>query len=117
MDKQASEKLNNFFSTFKKLSFNKGETILRADEEPRGVLYLKKGYIKLYSLSKNAQQLTLIIFKPEDFFPIIWALNGTPNAYYMEAMTTVELFRVPREDFLNFIKNNMIYCLSLLAAS
>ncbi len=107
MQEQAFKKLNVFFSGFKKLSFKKGETILRADEEPRGVLYLTKGYVKLYSLSKKAQQLTLIIFKPEDFFPMMWAINGTPNAYYVETMTEVELYKAPRQEFLKFIKENI----------
>lgn len=100
------EKLDNFFSGFKNISFKKGEAILRADNEPHGVLYLKKGYVRLYSLSKDAQELTLIIFKPEDFFPMMWAINATPNTYYLEAMTAVEIYQAPREQFLNFIKNN-----------
>lgn len=107
MQEQAFKQLNDFFSEFKKLSFKKGETLLRADEKPRGVLYLTKGYVKLYSLSKNAQQLTLIIFKPEDFFPIMWAINGTPNAYYVETMTEVELYKAPRQEFLKFINENV----------
>lgn len=106
MQKQASEKLKNFFSKFKKLSFKKGETILRADEKPKGVFYLIKGYIRLYSLSKNAQELTLIIFKAENIFPMMWAINNTPNTYYLEAMTAVEIYRAPREEFLDFIKKN-----------
>lgn len=106
MEKQASDRLNNFFSGLKKLSFKKGETILRADEEPRGVLYLKKGYVRLYSLASDAQELTLIIFKAEDFFPMLWAVNNTPNIYYLEAMTSVELYQAPREEFQKYIKNN-----------
>ncbi len=105
MGKGAFEKLDDFFSQFKKLSFKKGETILRAAEEPRGVLYIKTGYVRLYSLSKHAQELTLIIFKPEDFFPVMWAVNGTPNNYYVEAMTAVELYQAPREEFLKRIKD------------
>lgn len=104
MEKQAFDKLNLFFSRFKKLAFKKGETILQAGDEPSGVLYIKKGYVRLYSLSKDAQEFTLIIFQAEDFFPIMWAINGTPNAYYMEAITDVELYQAPREEFVNFIK-------------
>ncbi|MBI2315211.1 Crp/Fnr family transcriptional regulator [Candidatus Daviesbacteria bacterium] len=106
MEKSAFAKLENFFSKYKKILYKKGETILRAQDEPRGVLYLKKGYTKLYSVSKNAQELTLIIFKPEDFFPIMWAINATPHTYYMDAMTSVELYQAPREEFLKFIKND-----------
>ena len=106
MEQQISEKLNNFFSRFKKLSFKKGETILRPDDKPSGVLYLKKGYTRVYSLSRDAQELTLIIFKAENIFPLMWAINNTPNTYYLEAMTAAELYQAPREEFLNFIKQD-----------
>lgn len=106
MKKQAFERLEDFFSQFKKLSFKKGETILRAEENPKGVFYLKKGYAKLYSLSKNAQELIFIIYKPEDFFPSIWPVIGTPVIYYTEAMTDVEVFVAPRDEFLKFIKKD-----------
>lgn len=106
MDTQASEKLNNFFSGFKKLFFKKGETILRPDDQARNVFYLKKGYARLYSISKNAQELTFIIYKPGDFFPLIPAINNIPVSYYMEAMTLLELYQAPVEDFRRFIKNN-----------
>lgn len=106
MEKDASEKLNNFFTGFKKLFFKKGETILRPDDQARSVFYLKKGYARLYSISKNAQELTFIIYKPGDFFPLIPAINNIPVSYYMEALTLLEAYQVPVEDLRKFIKNN-----------
>jgi|Napbiome12C3dose_1001474.scaffolds.fasta_scaffold00004_49 CRP/FNR family transcriptional regulator len=106
MKTQASERLYNFFSKFKRLSFKKGETILRPEDDPTGVFYLKKGYIRLYSLSSDAQELTLIIFKEEDVFPLMWTINNTPNSYYVEAITNTELYQAPRAAFLKFIKHN-----------
>ncbi len=104
--KQASEKLSNFFSKFKKLSFRKGETILRASEKPSGVFYLKKGYARIYSISKDAQELTFIIYKPGDFFPTIWPIQGPPLRYYTEALTNIEVYLAPKEEFQKLIKAN-----------
>jgi len=106
MEKQPFDRLNNFFSRHKKLSFKKGEIILRMDDEPKGVLYLKKGYTRVYSLAKNAEELTLLMFKAGDFFPMTWTINSTYYHYYLEAITDVELYQAPREEFLRFIKNN-----------
>ncbi len=36
---------------------------------------------------------------------MVWAVNGTPNVYYFEALTPVEVGRAPREDVVNFIKD------------
>lgn len=106
MEQQIYEKLNKFFSGFKKLSFKKGELILRADDKPPGIFYLKRGYTRLYSLSKDAQELTLIIFKAGNIFPLMWAINDTSNTYYLEAITPVDLYQAPKEEFLKFIRND-----------
>lgn len=106
MEKLSFEKLGNFFSQFKLLHYKRRETILRADDIPPGVFYLKKGYVRLYSLSSEGEELTLIIFKPEDFFPMMWAINNINTPYYLETITAVELWRAPREEFVKFIKSN-----------
>lgn len=106
VDTPAFQKLDGFFAQFKKIHYQKGDIILRADEEPRGVLFLEKGYVKLYSISEDAQELTLIIFKPEDFFPVMWAINATPNNYYLEATSTAELWQAPRGELIKFLKAN-----------
>lgn len=106
MEQPISEKLNEFFSGFKKLPFKKGELILRAGDKPPGIFYLKKGYTKLYSLSKDAQELTLIIFKAGNLFPLMWTMNDALNMYYLEAMTAVEIYQAPREKFLTLLKND-----------
>lgn len=100
------QKLEAFFAQFRLISYKKNETILRSDDQPPGVFYLKRGYVKLYSLCREGEELSLIIFKPEDFFPIGWAINNKVDPYYLDAMTSVELWRAPREEFVKFIKEN-----------
>lgn len=73
---------------------------------PGGVYFLQKGYVRLYAVSQDGEELTLIIFRPGDFFPIMWAINNTPNDYFVEAMTDCQLSRAPREQFLQFIRGN-----------
>lgn len=98
--------IESFFNKGKLFAYKKRETILRADTPPLGVFYLKKGYVRDYSISKDGEELTLIIFKPGDFFPIQWVFNDKPNAHHLEAMTPVEVWRIPREDFLRFLRAN-----------
>lgn len=105
MSKAALQKLNDFYNQFKLLTFKKGETLLHAGEVPPGIFYLKKGFARVYSLSPEGEELTLIIFKPEDCFPITWAIKNFPNDYWVEAITHVEAWRVPRNKFREFIRN------------
>jgi len=102
----AAQKLSNFFSKFKQYYYKKGETILRGGDTPQGVYFIDKGYVRDYSISKEGKELTLIIFKPGDFFPITWVLNDSPNSHYFEAMSAVDLWRCPKEDFIAFIEAN-----------
>lgn len=100
------QKLDDFFTQFKYLHYKKREMILRTGDTPSGVFYLKKGYVRLFSISREGQELTLIIFKQNDFFPLGWAINNLPDSYCLETMTPVELWRAPRDQFLSFIKAN-----------
>lgn len=102
----ATQKLNRFFSKFKKYSYKKGEVILREGDVPQGVYFINKGYVRDYSISKNGEELILIVFKPEDFFPMSWVFNDKPNTHSFEAMTAVELWRCSKKDFTTFIKAN-----------
>ncbi len=103
-DNSPSVKLELFFKEKRHFSYSKGDTILHAGDEPRGVFYLIRGYVRLYSISKEGEELTLIIFKPQDFFPMMWVINNTPQDYYLEAMTNCELYRAHREEFITFMK-------------
>ncbi|MDO8658081.1 MAG: Crp/Fnr family transcriptional regulator [Candidatus Levybacteria bacterium] len=104
--RETSKKIKLFFSQFKILTYKKNDIVSRSDDIPSGVFYLKKGCVRLYSLSKDGEELTLILFKPQNIFPLIWAINNTSMRYYLEAMTPVEIFRSPREKFIEFIKSN-----------
>ncbi|HVZ12780.1 MAG TPA: Crp/Fnr family transcriptional regulator [Patescibacteria group bacterium] len=99
-------KLYSFFSQYRTLDYKKGQIILRSDDNPSGIYYVRRGYVRLYSISESGQELTLIIVKPHDIFPIRWAITGQRHRYYFEAMTPVELSKAPLEDFSDFIHMN-----------
>lgn len=97
--------LDKIFRRLKPIHFKRGEIIIRAGDAPPGIFYLKSGYVKVYSVSRSGEQLTLIIFKPGDIFPVSWAINNTKNEYFAETMTPAVLWRVGAEEFLDFISN------------
>lgn len=105
MNTTKSEKFNQFYKQFKQRTYKKGETLIRADDNPQGIFCLTKGFVRQYSISKTGIELTLHILKPVSFFPMVWAINGTPNVYYFEALTEVEVGRAPRDEVVDFIKD------------
>lgn len=110
-----TKEFETFYKQFVTRNYKKGEMLIRADDDPQGIFCLTKGYVRQYTISKNGFELTLHILKPISYFPMVWAINGTQNVYYFEALTPVEVGRAPREDVVNFIKDKPTIIFELLS--
>jgi CRP/FNR family transcriptional regulator len=106
---------NDFYDQFITRKYGKGETLIRSDDDPQGIFYLTKGYVRQYTTSKSGIELTLHILKPISYFPMVWAINGTPNVYNFEALTDVEVGRAPRDQVVNFIKDKPVVIFELMS--
>jgi len=115
MDKPKLEEFETFYSQFVTRFYKKGEILIRADDDPQGIFCLTKGYVRQYTISNNGLELTLHILKPISYFPMVWAINGTPNVYYFEALTEVEVGRAPRDQVVNFIKDKPTIIFELMS--
>ena len=99
------EKLDCFFQQYKLLTYKKRSMILNSNDTPSSVFYIKSGYIRVYRISEEGEELTLAILKSHDFFPLTYGLKGSKNNYYLEAITPLEIWKAPQEQFLHFIKD------------
>src|SRR3989344_7631835 len=115
MDAAVLKKLNSFFSQYKLRKCKKNEILILSGEDPKGIYYIKDGYVKMYGISKKGDELILNIFKPISFFPMNWAINNTPNIYYYEAMTPLTIWKAPKDKTLTFIKKNPEILFDLLS--
>ncbi|MBI2034291.1 MAG: Crp/Fnr family transcriptional regulator [Candidatus Levybacteria bacterium] len=113
--KSVYEKIDAFFTKHKYQTYKKGEILVRADDDPAGIFYLKDGIVKEYAISEKGEELVVNLFKPPSFFPMSWAINDTPNTFYFEAVTVANLFRAPKEDVIVFLKSNPDVLFDLLA--
>ena len=106
MDSSVTRILETFFSKYTYLTYKKGVIMLRAEDTPQGVWYIKKGYVRQYMVSQSGIMLMLHIFKPNSFFPMTWVVNDETNRYYLEAVTPVELWRAPKDAVREFLHDN-----------
>ena len=60
-------------------------------------------------------ELTLNILQPIAYFPMVWAINSTPNIYYYEALTAIEVGRAPKQQVLDFIEDKPALILDLMS--
>lgn len=109
------QELEDFYKQFTIRYYKKSEMLIRADDDPQGIFFLKKGYVRQYTISKTGFELSLHILKPISYFPMVWAINGTPNVYFFEALTPVEVGRAPREQVVNFIKDKPTIIFELMS--
>ncbi|HSX40776.1 MAG TPA: Crp/Fnr family transcriptional regulator [Candidatus Saccharimonadales bacterium] len=115
MNSDKTKVFEAFYKQFKTRRYKKGEILIRADDDPQGIFCLTKGYVRQYSISKTGFELTLHILKPISYFPMVWAINGTPNVYYFEALTPVDVGRAPRDQVVNFIKDKPAIIFALMS--
>lgn len=115
MDTNKTKDFEDFYKQFKTRFYKKGEMLIRADDDPQGIFCLKKGFVRQYTISKTGFELTLHILRPITYFPMVWAVNGTPNVYFFEALTPVEVGRAPRDEVVNFIKSRPTITFELLS--
>lgn len=99
-------KLKKFFQNFKQVAYKKHDLILRPEENPPVVFYLEKGFVRLYSISQNGQEITLNIYKPETYFSMLNTLTESANLYFFEALTEVVVYRAEKAQFLAFLQQN-----------
>jgi CRP-like cAMP-binding protein len=106
MDTPIVQNIENFFKQYKRLIYKKGEILIQAENNPSGIFFIKSGMVKQYAISGKGGELVLNIYKPNTFFPMNWAVNKTPNKYYWEAITEVEVWKAPVDEVVTFIKDN-----------
>jgi len=110
-----TKEFESFYKQFQIRHYKKGEMLIRVDDDPQGIFCLMKGFVRQYTISSSGNELTLHILKPISYFPMVWAINGTPNVYYFEALTPVEVGRAPRDQVVDFIKDKPIIIFELMS--
>ena len=105
MDINVQKKLEDFFSQYRPLQYKKGDIIVRPEDPIFGIYLLKKGFVKQYIVSEDGDEVTIHIFKPVSFFPMMLAIGNTENNYFFEAVDSVEVWRAPTDKALDFVKN------------
>lgn len=114
MEIELRKSLEEYFLKHKVLRFKKGEIILKPGDKPRYVGYMKSGFVRMYTINENGQEVTVQFFKPILYMTTIYAYTDLENRYYFEAITPVEINVAPLDETLEFFKNNEKVVLGLM---
>ena len=95
----------DFFLTRPAKKYTKGEVIFDYNAYVPEVFYIEKGYVRTYSISPSGREKLYVFYQPNDMFPIVWVFNNENKQLFYEAMDTVIVRSVPRDEFMTFIKD------------
>jgi CRP/FNR family transcriptional regulator, cyclic AMP receptor protein len=102
-DKQ-SKAMVDLFRGGTKLTYKKGEFIIRPGETPSGVFFIQEGLVKAYDITKYGEENLLIIRKSGEVFPLIRPITGKGPDIIYQALNNVVVWRLENSfysDFLN----------------
>ena len=94
------EALVDLFHRGTKLSYKKGELIIRPGEKPAAVFFIVSGLVKAYDITKYGEENLLIIRKEREIFPLIRVLTGKGPTVIYEALSNVSVHRLDIQTFL-----------------
>lgn len=89
-----------------KLTYRKGEFIIRPGEVPSAVFYIESGLVKAYNITKYGEENLLIIRKEHEIFPLIWAITGQERDIIYQALAPTIVWRISPQEYLSFLHNH-----------
>lgn len=88
-------------------TFKKGDPIWEQGDVPTCAYVVKKGFIKTFEISPMGESLPISFDRQYEILPMAWVFSQVKTApYFYEAFTDCEVWCVPREDFVAFLKQN-----------
>jgi len=103
---QSAHLVELFKERGKKQLYRKGDFIIRPDEAPTGVFYIEEGLVKAYDITKYNEENLLIIRKPEELFPLIWAITGQERHVIYQALAATTTWRISRRQFIEAVEKD-----------
>ena len=89
---------------FININFKTFDKILKQNEEPSFVYIIKKGKVKVYSLTPTQLKYLEIIYCEYELFGELEVFIDKPILNFVEAVEPCEVIKIPKDTFLEWIK-------------
>ena len=86
------------------VSYRKNEPIYLPGDPSEIVFLLKKGRVKISKISEEGREATLAILEPGEIFGEVEALDGVPRESMVQALESVMVCEIQREDFDRYVQ-------------
>ena len=95
--------LVELFRSGTKLTYNKGEFLIRPGGKPPGIFYIESGLVKAYDITKYGEENLLIIRKPGEILGLTWGLTGQERGIVYAAIAQTVVWQISRDEFVNLL--------------
>ena len=89
--------LVELFRSGTKLTYNKGEFLIRPGGKPPGIFYIESGLVKAYDITKYGEENLLIIRKPGEILGLTWGLTGQERGIVYAAIAQTVVWQIRRD--------------------
>lgn len=96
---------------FINIKFNTFDKILKQNDKPSFVYIIKKGKVKVYSLTPTKLKYLERIYCEYEIFGELESFIDKPILNYVEALEPCEVIKISKEDFLAWIKEDSDFSL------
>lgn len=101
------QSFEEFISTYPKLAFDKGQTILLKDEIPKGTYVIESGIVKTYTINEAGEERIISIDTKGEDIPIGFTIGLIDRSqYFYKAHSKCMVRVVPAEDYLKHLAIN-----------
>ena len=97
---------DKFFASAPEETVKKGSILLHPEDKLKNVYYLVRGNVKQYIESEYGEIITIHIFRPGSFFPLMLLLGNIPNRFYFEAVNEVKVKVFTAAKAIDFVKKD-----------
>lgn len=99
-------KLNNLFLKGKEKTFKSHEVICDGENCLKQVFFIKEGYVKHYSLTKEGEEVVFHFFEKNSVFPLTLIISGKNPKHFFETISVTKLVSLPTEEFLTHLNQD-----------
>ncbi len=103
------EQTNAMLDAFKRgtrLTYKKGEYIIRPGETLSAVVYIESGIVKAYDITKYGEENLLSTRNSHEIFPLLWANTGKGRSVIYQVLTPTVVYRLSRKQYQDYLDSS-----------
>jgi len=112
--KDQAQSLEDLFHRGTKLTYKRGEFVIRPGESPPGVFYISEGLVRAYDITKYGEENLLVIRKNGEFLGLTLTITGDDKKIIYQTLTPATLWLIKSEAFTEHLTKHPESALALV---